>query len=88
MPHMIAMQEFTYASGAITLRPGDKFFALSDFDAVLLEGVGKARHADAPTYARKDEEAETVGIDGAAPGPVVRVKRKYKRRDMNAGWSK
>ena len=86
MAHMIATKDFSYASGGLVLKPGDKFFTVGPNaarDAVWLKAWGKARDADAvQAYSRKDEEAETVEVP-------VRQKRKYKRRDMTAvGWSK
>ena len=82
MPHMIATKDFTYAHGALRLRPGDMFFAESDEDARMLKGWGKAKDVQAGAsvaYHRKDEVAEEA--------PAPRTKRKYQRRDISY-WAK
>jgi len=84
---MIATRDFTYASGGLRLRPGDKFFTVgpnAERDAVWLKAWGKAKDIQAArpvAYSRKDEVAED---DEPAP---PRTKRKYQRRDISY-WSK
>jgi hypothetical protein len=93
MTHMIATKDFTYASGGLRLKAGDKFFTVgpnAERDAKWLDAWGKAKYfkgvaeapSDGPSYLRKDEVAEDT--------PAVRVKRKYKRRDMSTtvSWLK
>lgn len=98
MPHMIATKDFTYAGGALQLKTGDRFFALSERDAKWLKVWGKAERTPAGAFEnlRRDEMAQVdgclgfdgrVGINGIDLGPPKRPRgrpRKYDRRDMTA----
>lgn len=74
MPHMIALQEFNYAAGALHLVPGDKFFA-SDDDARLLVGWGKAKEAT---------PVERKVMTTADMPQEPKRRGRYKRSDMRA----
>lgn len=86
MPHMTALTEFSYAAGALQLKPGDKFFALSERDAQWLTVWGKAKEVDEKGTQISDDALHAAVMEPEEPAPV-RTKRKYTRRDISY-WSK
>lgn len=75
MRKLTALKSFSYGRPKRALWPGDDFEAVSDRDAKWLIGARRAKVREEPAPAALDVPAQPA----AEP-----VRRKYKRRDMEA----
>lgn len=84
MRTLVALQDFPYAGGRLQLKAGDRFEPVSDEDARILKGVGKARDDKSLLQTKVVTSSEREVGSPAAADDGQRRRGRYRRSDMRS----